>query len=124
MSALFPFLFLSGSFFGNAVTECAKFFSKQKIFTVGVGHKTCPVQMKFTAVIDRVCVYSDGDNVSENHMMAAERQNLPDAALNIDGTLGDAGHGDLTRRLWRQMKLLKFIDVPAGADATVIGGAH
>ena len=124
MSALFPFLFLSGSFFGNAVTECAKFFSKQKIFTVRVGHKTCPVQMKFTAIINSVCIYSDGDNVGEDHMMAAQRQNLSDAAFDIDGTLCDAGHGDLTRCLWCQTKLPKFIDIPAGADAAVIGGAH
>ena len=56
--------------------------------------------------------------------MAAERRDLAHTAFDIDGALGNAGNRYLTGGKRCQMHLLEFVDVPAGAHAAVVGGAH
>ena len=80
--------------------------------------------MEFANFVQIRVVDGDGDDVRKDQVVAAERRDLAHTAFDIDGTFGNAGNRYLTGGKRRQMHLLEFVDVSAGAHTAVVGGMY
>lgn len=70
--------------------------------------------------VDESFVGLDAHDLCQEHVVGAERQDLPHAALDVDGRFGDDGGLDALRGDGREAHLAELVEVASRADAAPV----
>ena len=81
---LLLFLAFCGLFLPHAVTKGAQLFAKGKILAVAVHDEICLVQAQLAFFVQQALVHIAGHHLGQKQVVAAQRDALGDAALQID----------------------------------------
>jgi len=98
-------------------------FAQRKVFAVGEGGKVGALHAQFALVVEQLFIGADGDDVGDEHIVRAQRDDVGHAALQRKRALGDGGAGDLASLLACQAALGEFIHLGARIHAAIVGGA-
>ncbi len=110
--------------FADGIAEAAHLFALGEVFAVNVGQKTGLLQVEFALFVQKLLIHIDTEDLSQEHIVAAQRGHALHLALQADWTFCDLG--SLYVAAWKrgQVHFLEFIFVTAAADAYIVAGPH
>ena len=88
---LLLFLVFCGLFLPHAVTEGAQLFAQRQIFAVAVDDEFGLVEAELTVLVQQALVHVAGHHFGEEEVVAAQRDDLRDLALEVDGAFFEDG---------------------------------
>lgn len=110
-------------FFLRRKSERADLFPELEVFAVCERGEVGAVEPQLAALVQQGLVDVDVEDIGEEHVMRAERDDLGDAAFQREGRLCDHGAGDLFRWLGGEGAFFEFVDLGARVDAAIVDGA-
>ena len=113
------FLFL----FPYRISKRTDSFSKLEIFAVGEGGKVGTAEVQASLLVYQRLVHSRGDDVGDEHIVRALRNDLAELAFERQRRLCDRGRGDLEAFFGRQFAFFELIDLSSRQHTAGIGSA-
>ena len=66
--------------FDSGEAEEAELFAESEVFTVCICRKMCAIEMEFAVFVDQTFIDMDGDDIGDEHIVRAHRDDIGHAA--------------------------------------------
>lgn len=110
-------------FLADRKTECSYLFAEFEICSVCVSHEPRFFNAQFAALVYNGIVNSDRNDVSNEHIVRAERNNVRHLAFKRERAIRKRGAGDRNGRRFAKSAFFEFIYILACYDTRFVGGA-
>ena len=120
LKSLFILLFL----FSDRITEGADGLAELKILAVREGGEVGAGKVKASLLVNQRLVNRRGNDIGNEHIVRALRNDLAELAFEGQRRLGDRGRGDLEALFCRKTAFFELIDLSARQHTAGIGGAN
>ena len=116
-----PFILLF--LFSDRIAEGADSLAELEIFSVREGGEVGAGKVKASLLVNQRLVNRRGNDIGNEHIVRALRNDLAELAFEGQRRLGDRGRGDLEALFCRKTAFFELIDLSARQHTAGIGGA-